>query len=184
MRFLKLTLILPLIGLLTACQSTGEQQMVSRASAETVVVGYIPANAGNIDVESRISHLPSSRQIVWLYENYDRLLRKGQIATGMPVEIVAYGRDMNTVIWRDQSVSSGMRRVEMPKHIARQTGIICARVTGYRILNVENVQMGKNQTSWCDEDFASYVDESWMQGEDGGYGFPLLLEPLSFSEGV
>jgi hypothetical protein len=96
----------------------------------------------------------------------------------MTVTIVAYGQDRNTVIWSDTSVSDGQRRAMMPKHLMRQTGIICARVTGYRILNVENLQMGEGQTSWCDVDFASYVDQSWMQGKDGGYGFPLVLEPM------
>ena len=185
MRFLKLSLIL-VASVLAACQSTTTPQSVSRpapTASEKVVVGYIAVKGslmGGFNVESKISHLPSSSQIGWLHSNYDMLQRKRQLATGMTVKIVAYGQDRNTVIWSDTSVSSGQHRVTMPKHLMRQTGIICARVTGYRILNVENLQMGAGQTSWCDVDFASYVDKPWMQGldDDKGYGFPLILEPL------
>ena len=185
MRFLKISLIAAFfVPALAACQSTSTPQSVPRPASTTteqVVVGYIAAKGslmGGFDVESRISHMPSSSQIGWLHSNYDMLKRKGQLATGMSIKIVAYGQDRDTVIWSDTSVSNGQHRAMMPKHIMRQTGIICARVTGYRILNVENLQMGNGQTSWSDEDFASYVDKPWMQGKSGGYGFPLVLEPL------
>jgi hypothetical protein len=184
MRFLKITAILLGLPLLAACQSTSTPQSVPRPAAEgQVVVGYIAVKGsrmGGFDVESRISHLPSSSQIGWMHENYNQLQRTGQLATGMSVEIVAYGRDRNTVIWSNTSVSGGQHRTTMSKSLMRQTGIICARVTGYRILNVENLQMGAGKTSWCDEDFASHVDKPWMQGldDDKGYGFPFVLEPL------
>jgi hypothetical protein len=144
-----------------------------------VNVGYIAVEAG-FDIESRVAHLPSSAQIVWLHENYDRLAREGFVQTGAQVQIVAYGNNNTDVIWSDETISSGQRRAQMPLSVMRATDVICARVTGYRIVNVENVQISHDGTtsSWCESEFAQFADEPWMRGANGGFGFPLILEPL------
>jgi len=146
---------------------------------DKIIVGYITVQAGDIDVEARLQHLHSARQIVWLYQNYGRLQSRKQIVTGPRIHLIAYQYDLGPVIWEDVSTSPGMHRVWMPKSVARNTGVFCVRVYGYRIVNVNNLQVRSDgSTSWCENDLARYVDEPWMQGANGGYGFPLILERI------
>ena len=183
MRIISSTIIAALT--LSACSTTSMQSAeisptVTRAQG-SVNVGYIAVKHG-FDIEARIAHMPSSAQIIWLDENYAQLERQGAVATGARIEIVAYGNSNSNseVIWSDVTTSTGQRRAQMPKAVMAATDVICARVTGYRIINVENVQFSRdgNTTSWCEYEFAEYVNEPWMQGASGGYGFPLVLEPI------
>ena len=162
----------------TTMQATESSPTVARTQG-SVNVGYIAVAAG-FDIEARIGHMPSSAQIVWLHQNYAQLERQGAVATGARIEIVAYGNNNSEVIWSDVTTSTGQRRAQMPKAVMAATDVICARVTGYRIVNVENVQLSRdgNSTSWCQYEFAEYVNAPWMQGASGGYGFPLILEEI------
>jgi len=166
---------------LGGCVSTvSDPSPITAPSNEgSVIVGYIAAKGGQLDVEV-IQRFPSSKQIMWLDENYATLQKNDQLVTGMKVHLVAYaGTDGGTPIWENISISTGSHRVGMPKSVVRNTGSFCLRVYGYRITNVENVQIRPDgSTSWCEDDLKDYVDADWMQGPDGGYGFPLILDRL------